>query len=102
MEHDSLDSGFNLLFRSLFQFALIRYTGAQTIFHLKTALTGDTNTAGPLLDELTEEQNRIMQKIVSAQDYFLLWGPPGTGKTSIIVKHLLKYLAGIAVNRFYC
>lgn len=44
--------------------------------------------------ELTDEQNRVMAKIISAEDYFLLWGPPGTGKTSVIVKHLLTYLIG--------
>ena len=41
---------------------------------------------------LTDEQDRILGKIVTAPDYFLLWGPPGTGKTSQMLHHLVRYL----------
>ena len=41
---------------------------------------------------LTDQQDRILCKIIPAQDYFLLWGPPGTGKTSQMLHHLVKYL----------
>ncbi|MCB0551741.1 MAG: AAA family ATPase, partial [Phaeodactylibacter sp.] len=42
--------------------------------------------------ELTPEQQDIFQKALSAEDYFLLWGPPGTGKTSMMLKYLVAYL----------
>lgn len=42
--------------------------------------------------ELTDEQDRILRKIITAPDYFLLWGPPGTGKTSKMLHHLVRYL----------
>ncbi|MEK7254142.1 MAG: AAA domain-containing protein, partial [Bacteroidota bacterium] len=42
--------------------------------------------------ELTEEQGGILEKMLSAQDYFLLWGPPGTGKTSQMLKHFAKWI----------
>ena len=42
--------------------------------------------------ELTQEQQKIYKKIINARDYFLLWGPPGTGKTSMMLKHVVKYL----------
>ncbi|WP_020567617.1 DEAD/DEAH box helicase [Neolewinella persica] len=41
---------------------------------------------------LTDEQNRILQRIITAPDYFLLWGPPGTGKTSQMLHHLVRHL----------
>ncbi|WP_173021435.1 AAA domain-containing protein [Lewinella sp. W8] len=41
---------------------------------------------------LTDQQNRILQRIITAPDYFLLWGPPGTGKTSQMLHHLVRYL----------
>ncbi|MEY4904990.1 MAG: hypothetical protein RLZZ292_2805, partial [Bacteroidota bacterium] len=40
---------------------------------------------------LTAEQSRIFQKVIVAEDYFLLWGPPGTGKTSMMLKYLVAY-----------
>ncbi|MGB3800939.1 MAG: AAA domain-containing protein, partial [Lewinella sp.] len=43
-------------------------------------------------DELTEEQDTILRKIITAPDYFLLWGPPGTGKTSKMLHHLVRHL----------
>lgn len=46
----------------------------------------------PISGELTEEQDRILRKVVTAPDYFLLWGPPGTGKTSMMLHHLVRYL----------
>lgn len=37
--------------------------------------------------------NPIIEKALSAKDYFLLQGPPGTGKTSSFLLKCLKYLA---------
>ena len=46
----------------------------------------------PIAAALTPEQDRILRKVVTAPDYFLLWGPPGTGKTSMMLHHLVAYL----------
>ncbi|MCB0688889.1 MAG: AAA family ATPase [Saprospiraceae bacterium] len=91
MEHDSLDSGFNVLFRSLFQFCNYQLPERKKFLSLKPPAPSKPKE-WPHHQQLTDEQNRIMGKIISAEDYFLLWGPPGTGKTSVIVKYLLQYL----------
>jgi DNA replication ATP-dependent helicase Dna2 len=43
---------------------------------------------------LSDEQRRILKKAINSKEYFLLVGPPGTGKTKFMlaetVKHLLK------------
>lgn len=41
---------------------------------------------------LNEEQNQILNRALSAKDYFLLQGPPGTGKTSQMLKNMVDYL----------
>lgn len=45
-----------------------------------------------LPDILSPEQKNIIEKIIQSRDYYLLWGPPGTGKTSFIIKYLVKWL----------
>ncbi len=41
---------------------------------------------------LTPEQSAILQKIISSRDFFLLWGPPGTGKTSVMLRALAGWV----------
>jgi DNA replication ATP-dependent helicase Dna2 len=41
--------------------------------------------------ELTSEQNELLRKIIAANDYFLVQGPPGVGKTSYLLRYLVKY-----------
>ncbi len=41
--------------------------------------------------ELISEQNQLLRKIIAANDYFLVQGPPGVGKTSYLLRFLVKY-----------
>ncbi|MFK8006432.1 MAG: DEAD/DEAH box helicase [Saprospiraceae bacterium] len=91
LEHDMLDSSFNGMYRSLFQFAQF------PAFKKELLLTISPPQQPEELDiklpkELTEEQKTIFQQAISAKDYFLLWGPPGTGKTSMMLKNIVSYL----------
>lgn len=40
---------------------------------------------------LSEKQLLLLQKAILAKDLFLVQGPPGSGKTSYFIKHLLRY-----------
>ncbi|MEM6317428.1 MAG: AAA domain-containing protein [Bacteroidota bacterium] len=91
IEHDLLDSGYTNLYRGLFAFA-------ETPIAKRALLLGQNPPRMPEKREieaptaLTLEQQSIYKKIINARDYFLLWGPPGTGKTSMMLKYVVKYL----------
>ncbi|MCL5246842.1 AAA domain-containing protein [Cellulophaga sp. 20_2_10] len=98
IEHDSLDHSFHSMFKSLFKFIktdrskrdLLLGKRAPEEFdcELKEYVTEDENKNS----ESRKEQNKILSEALSAKDYYLLIGPPGTGKTSIMLKHLVRQL----------
>ncbi|MEM6770156.1 MAG: AAA domain-containing protein, partial [Bacteroidota bacterium] len=91
IEKDVLDSSFRNHYQGLF-------TWAKSAPDFRQRWLGQRAPAQtePLREDiaegLTEEQNRILQRIIPAEDYFLLWGPPGTGKTSQMLHHLVRHL----------
>lgn len=94
IEHDSLDSGFTAMYRSLFEFA-------ESTPDRHALWLGMTPPKVPkrepidvnlIQNVLTNEQFDLLKEMIVAEDYYLLWGPPGTGKTSIIIRYLVKYL----------
>lgn len=91
IEKDVLDSSFRNHYQGLFTWA-----SAGTAFRQRWLGLAPPEQAAPLEQDiaegLTEEQNRILQHIITAPDYFLLWGPPGTGKTSQMLHHLVRHL----------
>src|SRR5690606_12864534 len=42
--------------------------------------------------ELNESQQKALQHIVAAKDVTIIHGPPGTGKTTTLVKSIIKVL----------
>lgn len=91
LEHDLLDSSFIGMYRALFEWA------KTTPLRRKLQLGIEPPRQSPPADiaipsGLTQEQGQIFQQLIAAQDYFLLWGPPGTGKTSVMLRGIVKYL----------
>ena len=93
LEKDILDSSFAALYRGLFGFA--HATARKRKLLMGKIAPEQPVPDQPVLwsdDELTTEQKRILSKAIQAKDYFLLWGPPGTGKTSIMLRSMVRYL----------
>ncbi len=90
LEHDLMDNSFTNMYRSLFEFLGSPDPWRKLLLgRTPPSLPEHIHPAPPV--EMTEEQAGIFQKILSSRDYFLLWGPPGTGKTSVMLKYLLGY-----------
>ncbi|GLR16642.1 AAA domain-containing protein [Portibacter lacus] len=91
IEHDHLDHGFNSMYQDLFRFI-------NTTKEYQNRILGKVPPRDPSeittinSDYMTSEQIDILSYMVAAKDYYLLWGPPGTGKTSVMLYEYLKHI----------
>lgn len=92
VEHDILDSSFAGLYRAVYQFMSFESDARQTFLTRRPPVQPTQDHHVNAVEGLTDEQQRIFQKILAAPEYFLLWGPPGTGKTSVLLKEVVQYL----------
>lgn len=91
LEHDLLDSSFYTYYRGLFAWASTKMDTRRLLLGQRPPKQTETkNYNWPSI--LTREQQQILNAILSSEEYYLLWGPPGTGKTSMMLHHLVKYL----------
>ncbi|NRB64125.1 MAG: AAA family ATPase [Saprospiraceae bacterium] len=90
LEHDLLDSGYNDMYRSLYRFMTFS-SDKRDLWLAKKPPRSPKDGELELPADLTTEQQGIFQAILRSEAYFMLWGPPGTGKTSIMLKHLVGY-----------
>ncbi len=91
LEHDMMDSSFISMYRSLFQFVQFDERKKRLLFTSEAPQEPEQESF-LVKKGLTEEQGNILQKMINAKDYFLLWGPPGTGKTSVMLRHFVAHL----------
>ncbi|MBK8723050.1 MAG: AAA family ATPase [Saprospiraceae bacterium] len=91
IEHDLLDTSFNNMYRQIFEWAASEKVVRSIWLGTAPPNKPDKLTI-PKYEELLPNQQDILQKMLASNDYFLLWGPPGTGKTSIMVKYFVQYI----------
>jgi len=95
LEHDTLDSTMNQVIRGMYRFLQAPKEKRELIYGLqmprRPGFTPQLTWNGDGFS-LHESQERILDKMVASKDYFLLWGPPGSGKTSVVLKYFVRYL----------
>lgn len=83
LEPDLMDTGFAAQYRGLLEWAA-------TSTQRRALLMG---MAPPRMPETAPNtDNSILDAIKHSRDYFLLWGPPGTGKTSVMLRDLAAWV----------
>lgn len=94
IEHDTMDSSYNSMYKSLFSFLSASRDKRSLLLGI-TASTASTVE----FEESTPYTDQVIDKAMAADNYFLIVGPPGTGKTSIFARRLIeKYHAEPSKN----
>ncbi|MEN9919070.1 MAG: hypothetical protein RL662_1506 [Bacteroidota bacterium] len=90
IEHDRLDHTYNAMYKSLFDFLKSPIDKRSIILGLKKPhpVTIQRSKSD---DEIIRKQDDVINKAIAATDYFLIVGPPGTGKTSVFARRLIQY-----------
>ena len=88
LEPDLMDTGFAAQYRGLLEWS-------DTTPERRALLMGATPPRMP--EQIPDTPppaatSPIWQNIVGSRDYFLLWGPPGTGKTSVLLRDLAAWV----------
>jgi DNA replication ATP-dependent helicase Dna2 len=92
LEHDQFDGNFTNQYRGLFAFAQQDPSKRQLLMARRPPQKPVGMGQEPDCAGMTDEQCQILNDMLAAEEYFLLWGPPGTGKTSIMLKRLAEHL----------
>ncbi len=85
IEHDTLDSSYNSMYKSLFSFLLASREKRSLLLGITPP--SSTNIQFEPNISYTDE---VIGKALAADNYFLIVGPPGTGKTSIFARRLIE------------
>ncbi|NLC50496.1 MAG: AAA family ATPase [Bacteroidales bacterium] len=85
IEHDTMDSSYNSMYKSLFSFL----SASRDKRSLLLGITAPT-AAKVDLPASTPYTDQVISKAMAADNYFLIVGPPGTGKTSIFARRLIE------------
>lgn len=88
IEHDTMDTAFRCMYQGLYAFADANKERRDLLLsQRKPRFNMDF---AKQIEKVEDDFTRIALKAKAAQDYFLLVGPPGTGKTSRALKQMVE------------
>ncbi len=90
LEPDVLDSSFNAMYRGLYSFMESPKAYRQKILGLHAPTKSTEYQTYDLDKRLESKQRAIVLDAVNAKDYYLIWGPPGTGKTNMVLSNIVN------------
>lgn len=88
IEHDVMDTTFRSMYQGLY--AYLSATQQRRDLLLAQRMPQFNESFDSHISHSTDDFMRIALKAKAAQDYFLLVGPPGTGKTSCALKRMVE------------
>ncbi len=92
IEPDLYENNFRSLHRALFQWAKADKARRDLLLTRRAPVPGTPRIYVQETVGLTDEQHQLLNELLSSRDYYLLWGPPGTGKTSVIIRRAVQHL----------
>ncbi|MEI6412188.1 MAG: AAA domain-containing protein, partial [Bacteroidota bacterium] len=98
LEPDLLEMGFASMYRSLFEWAEApvdirsRLLFPSQSMHKSAAETEADISAQHAAPDDPDSGPTVLEKITQSKHFFLLWGPPGTGKTSVMLRDLSAWI----------
>ena len=88
MEHDYMDTTFRSMYLGLSAFMGANQTRKDLLLGRRKPLFDEAETLKNI--DSIDDFERVATKAVAAKDYFLLVGPPGTGKTSRALRRMVE------------
>ena len=87
VEHDSMDTSFRCMYYGLSTFTVANKDRRDLLMGMRLPRFNEKNNEN---HHSFDDFSRVTQKALAAEDYFLLVGPPGTGKTSRALNQMVR------------
>ena len=91
IEHDRLDHTYNSMYKCLYSFLTSPATKRSLLLGIEKPKSNYNSKDDSKNLSIEEKQSQVIEKAILAEDYFLMVGPPGTGKTSIFARRLIEH-----------